>query len=186
MYGGHGRIPSAVMIPIPTIVAFALIVMLYFLSLRFLKLDLFAAAVVGVIFGTAWEAITAGTRHYKYPLTLYIYSLPIGVLLGWGLIVMCAFVISHLLKGSGLQKIVVNAFSMSVVGVTFEYLGAAFFDLWDYTHYPETPVTFAKALAAYACCGILLLTFVQTNGAEVDRLFKKGKWTCGIKKRRES
>lgn len=61
---------------------------------------------------------------------------------------------------------------MGIVGVTFEYLCAVVFDLWDYMYYPESPLTFAKALSSYAFGGILLLNFVQTYGEDIERLFR--------------
>lgn len=64
-------------------IALALMLALYFLSLGFLKISLFAEAIVGVIFGTVWEAITAGTWYYKGPL-MSIYGVPVGVVLGCG------------------------------------------------------------------------------------------------------
>jgi len=152
-------------------IALALMFALYFFSLRFLKINLFAEAVFGFIFGAMWETVTVGSWHYKEPL-VFIYGVPIGVVIGWGIMLMCASLISRFLKGKGLRKIAVNAFSMGMVGVAFEFLCAAVFDLWDYTNYPKSPLTFVKALSSYAFGGILILNFVQTYGEDIEKLFK--------------
>ena len=151
-------------------IAFVLMLALYFFSFKFLKINLFTEMLVGIIMGSAWEATTVGNWHYKGPI-LFVYGVPVGVVIGWGIMLMTASIISHFLKGAGLRKIAVNAFSTGIVGVAFEFLCAVVFDLWDYINYPETPLTFVKAFCSYAFGGILILNFVQTYGEDIERLF---------------